>query len=274
MLKLLATALVMIHLGYVAFVLAAQLLILLGLACRWQWTRNLRFRVTHLIMTEIVALEGLFNVRCPLTDWQDRIETLARTTAQPDHAEAVPIVRSGGAGEPPPGPSPATGSPPQQASSTSPPPTPPTPPRDPVPPPAAMPASTPAAPADLEPGQDDPGTTFVGRILNAILYLDVDQDELDRWYVRFGALTLLIFLVYPPRLGTWSVQGFAGMILLWLGTFTALAAWYELKWTTYPRATQAPLEIGIILVLTGTVCALMARAKKTPAQPPPRVQTT
>ena len=62
-----ADCVVALHLGYVAFVLVGQLLILLGIGLGWQWVRNLRFRVVHLLMVEVVALEGAFNIYCPLT---------------------------------------------------------------------------------------------------------------------------------------------------------------------------------------------------------------
>ena len=63
----LADALVAFHVGYVGYVVVGQLLILLGLCCRWQWVRNFWFRVTHLAAIVIVALEAAVAWTCPLT---------------------------------------------------------------------------------------------------------------------------------------------------------------------------------------------------------------
>jgi Protein of Unknown function (DUF2784) len=48
-----------IHLAYVSFVVLGQLLILLGIGLRWSWVRDLRFRVVHLAVILVVALESL-----------------------------------------------------------------------------------------------------------------------------------------------------------------------------------------------------------------------
>jgi hypothetical protein len=66
-----------IHLGYVAFVVVGQLLIVLGLIFRWQWVRNLWFRCLHLLAIAIVAAETLIGMNCPLTDWEDELRALA-----------------------------------------------------------------------------------------------------------------------------------------------------------------------------------------------------
>jgi len=49
-------------------------------------------------------------------------------------------------------------------------------------------------------GQTDPeDVSFIGRLLHDILFLDVEQEVLDRWYIGFGALVLLVTLAVPPR---------------------------------------------------------------------------
>ena len=67
---LLADLVVAIHLGYVAFVLVGEILILLGIWRGWRWIRNRWFRVLHLMAILIVAAEALSNVTCPLTSWE------------------------------------------------------------------------------------------------------------------------------------------------------------------------------------------------------------
>ena len=66
-----------IHFGYVGFVVIGQLLILIGIALRWRWIRNLRFRLIHLFMILVVALESLGRIMCPLTTWENELRVLA-----------------------------------------------------------------------------------------------------------------------------------------------------------------------------------------------------
>src|SRR5947209_8658978 len=72
-----ADMLVVIHFLFVAFVVVGQLLILLGLVCRWRWVRNPWFRTIHLVSILIVAVEGAFAVACPLTTWELQLRDLA-----------------------------------------------------------------------------------------------------------------------------------------------------------------------------------------------------
>jgi hypothetical protein len=74
---LLADLIVTIHVVYVGFVVVGQLAILLGLACGWQWVRNPKFRVIHLLAIAIVATEAAFHYECPLTTWENQLRELA-----------------------------------------------------------------------------------------------------------------------------------------------------------------------------------------------------
>jgi hypothetical protein len=65
--RLIADAIVAVHVAYVAYVVIGQLLIWLGLTFRWSWVRNPWFRWTHLIMMVIVGAEALLDIECPLT---------------------------------------------------------------------------------------------------------------------------------------------------------------------------------------------------------------
>jgi hypothetical protein len=78
--RLLADAIVTIHFAYVAFVVVGQLLILLGICCRWRWVRNPWFRCLHLAAILIVAGESLLQITCPLSDWEDALRTAAGET--------------------------------------------------------------------------------------------------------------------------------------------------------------------------------------------------
>jgi hypothetical protein len=74
---ILADLLVTFHAAYVGYVVIGELLILLGLALRWQWVRNPWFRMTHLAAIAIVGLEAVFKMDCPLTVWERNCRSLA-----------------------------------------------------------------------------------------------------------------------------------------------------------------------------------------------------
>jgi hypothetical protein len=70
---LFADVVVVIHLAFVLFVLVGQILILLGALLRWQWVRNLWFRVIHLLSIAIVAGQAIAGITCPLTTLEDKL---------------------------------------------------------------------------------------------------------------------------------------------------------------------------------------------------------
>src|SRR3954471_1604567 len=78
----LADLVVAVHVGYVAFVVFGQILILVGIWRRWRWVRNRWFRTIHLLAILIVAGEALFNVTCPLTAWEAQLRERAGETVQ------------------------------------------------------------------------------------------------------------------------------------------------------------------------------------------------
>jgi hypothetical protein len=71
--SLLADVIVAFHLAYVSYVIVGQVLILLGWALGWGWVRNLWFRVTHLAAILVVAIEAIFDITCPLTEWEAQL---------------------------------------------------------------------------------------------------------------------------------------------------------------------------------------------------------
>jgi hypothetical protein len=73
----LADAVVMAHVGYIAYVVVGQLAIMLGWIFRRQWARNFWFRTTHVIAIIIVALEAVMGWQCPLTHWENQLRALA-----------------------------------------------------------------------------------------------------------------------------------------------------------------------------------------------------
>jgi hypothetical protein len=59
------------HLLYVLTVIVGLVLVLLGGALGWRWVRNPWIRLVHLSMMLIVAIEAIFDITCPMTDWSD-----------------------------------------------------------------------------------------------------------------------------------------------------------------------------------------------------------
>ena len=88
---LLADVILAIHFGWIVFVIVGQILILLGIALSWKWTRNFYFRSLHMTMMVFVALEVLFELACPLTIWENRLRGFGAGAA-PNHAEADSLI--------------------------------------------------------------------------------------------------------------------------------------------------------------------------------------
>lgn len=72
----LADLVVAIHVGYIAYVVLGQLLIILAAPMKWQWARNPWFRFSHLTAIGIVAYEAIRGLRCPLTVWEEQLREL------------------------------------------------------------------------------------------------------------------------------------------------------------------------------------------------------
>lgn len=79
--KALADLLVVLHAGYVLFVLVGLVLILVGVLRRWTWVRNFWFRVAHLGAILFVVAESLLGIECPLTTWEHALRVRADETS-------------------------------------------------------------------------------------------------------------------------------------------------------------------------------------------------
>jgi len=75
--RILADIVVVVHAGYVGFVLFGQLAILIGILARWSWVRNFTFRIVHLAAIGFVVLEAWWGVTCPLTTWEQQLREAA-----------------------------------------------------------------------------------------------------------------------------------------------------------------------------------------------------
>jgi len=79
---ILADVVVILHLGYVAFVVLGLAAILIGRLFKWRWIRNSWFRVIHLSMIAIVVVESLMSITCPLTTLEHWLRGQAGQTLQ------------------------------------------------------------------------------------------------------------------------------------------------------------------------------------------------
>jgi ABC-type branched-subunit amino acid transport system permease subunit len=80
----LADLMVAIHVSYVAYVVLGQVAIWVGWAFGSRFARNFWFRSTHLLSIAVVAFEQVFDIRCPLTVWE---ETFREKAGQPISGE-------------------------------------------------------------------------------------------------------------------------------------------------------------------------------------------
>jgi hypothetical protein len=65
--RFLADVVLVIHFGFVAFVIGGLVLIICGGYCGWGWIRNRWFRALHLAAIAVVVIPTWFEIICPLT---------------------------------------------------------------------------------------------------------------------------------------------------------------------------------------------------------------
>ena len=68
---MMADALLVVHFLIAAFIVGGLVLVWVGAALQWQWTRNPWFRYLHLGAIAFVAAEAVLGIACPLTVWED-----------------------------------------------------------------------------------------------------------------------------------------------------------------------------------------------------------
>lgn len=74
---LVADIILLIHALIVGFVIAGQVLILVGWWRGWFWVRNTWFRLAHLVTIGIVVLQAWLGRLCPLTIWEQELRRAA-----------------------------------------------------------------------------------------------------------------------------------------------------------------------------------------------------
>lgn len=82
---LLANAILLLHVGIVAFVVLGEVLFLLGARRGWRWVRNFALRSSHLALMVFIALQAWLGALCPLTSWE---QAFRRRAGQDGYAES------------------------------------------------------------------------------------------------------------------------------------------------------------------------------------------
>ncbi len=73
----LADAILVVHTGFVLFVVVGFVLTVAGLAAGWSWVRNRTFRVVHLVAIGFVVVQAWLGQLCPLTIWESALRRRA-----------------------------------------------------------------------------------------------------------------------------------------------------------------------------------------------------
>ncbi|MGO8753782.1 MAG: DUF2784 domain-containing protein [Gallionellaceae bacterium] len=73
----LADLILVLHALFITFVILGFVLVLIGMFRRWNWIKNLWFRLSHLLAIGIVVAESWFGGICPLTAWGSRLREAA-----------------------------------------------------------------------------------------------------------------------------------------------------------------------------------------------------
>lgn len=71
--RLLADAIVVIHMGIALFILLGLIAILIGAMRGWGWVRNFWFRMLHVGAILFVVAESWLGITCPLTTWEQAL---------------------------------------------------------------------------------------------------------------------------------------------------------------------------------------------------------
>ncbi|HZX77332.1 DUF2784 domain-containing protein [Lysobacter sp.] len=69
----LADAILVLHVGVVAFVVLGALLIPIGAWRGWPWVYGFRWRLAHVLLTVFIALQAWLGALCPLTVWEQAL---------------------------------------------------------------------------------------------------------------------------------------------------------------------------------------------------------
>ena len=74
---LIADALLITHVLFVAFVIGGLLVVIAGGLLSWPWVRNPWFRLAHLLSIAVVVVQSWAGIICPLTTWEMAVRARA-----------------------------------------------------------------------------------------------------------------------------------------------------------------------------------------------------
>jgi hypothetical protein len=75
--RVMADAVLVLHAGFVVFVVLGLMLILIGGVRGWPWVRNPWFRLGHLVAIGAVVFQAWLGAICPLTTWEMQLRRKA-----------------------------------------------------------------------------------------------------------------------------------------------------------------------------------------------------
>lgn len=81
--RILADLVVVLHAGFVAFIVVGQIVVLYGLAHGRAWARGFWFRWLHLLSIAFVVMLSWVGAICPLTDLENYLRELAGEVGYP-----------------------------------------------------------------------------------------------------------------------------------------------------------------------------------------------
>ena len=81
--RLLADLIVLLHFGYVLFVIGGWLVTVVGGICGWRWVRNIWFRILHLMAIGLVVFLTWSQIACPLTTLENTLRRRAGQSSYP-----------------------------------------------------------------------------------------------------------------------------------------------------------------------------------------------
>jgi hypothetical protein len=81
--QILADGVMLLHFGFVLFVVLGLVLILLGGWRGWGWVRRPWFRILHLLAIAVVAGQAWLGRICPLTLWENALRVKGGGTPYP-----------------------------------------------------------------------------------------------------------------------------------------------------------------------------------------------
>jgi hypothetical protein len=81
--KLTANLLLLVHVGFIAFVIGGLVCVLIGGWRGWRWVRHPWFRLAHLAAIGLVVVQVWAGIQCPLTVWENALRRAAGETGYP-----------------------------------------------------------------------------------------------------------------------------------------------------------------------------------------------